>query len=66
MPGSLQAVWKVWVDSQLFSYWLWDLEMLLHISEQSVNRENSPCLVWVVVRFRDKQYKPLNKVNGTQ
>lgn len=66
MPGSLQATWQVWVDAQLFSYRLWDLEMLLHLSEQSVNRENSPCLAWVVVRFRDNLHKALNKVNGTQ
>lgn len=40
--------------------------MLLQLSEQSVDRENSSCLAWVVVRFRDNLCKALNKVNGTQ
>ena len=63
--GKCLVAWQVWVDSQLLSYWLWGLRIWLYLSEKNVNRENSPCLIWVV-RFGDNLCKPLNTVNGTQ
>lgn len=64
--GKCLGAWQVWADSQLLSYWLWDLGIWLCFSEKNVNRENGPCLVWVVVRFGGNLCKPMNTANGTQ